>query len=161
RFNYLYLLSRLQRRFQNGFNINLAKYLEPVFGFSFTFFNDTKSIAESLKVLKDFKPDLVLTLSKGASFRPHYAMLKLPELYDKWMAYIHDPYPFHYYPKPYMWSEPGYLKKADFFRQVSEMCRLAAFPSLLLAEWMQQPFPQFKGKVIIIPHQIIKEEREN
>jgi len=160
-FSYLYFLSRLQRKLQHGFNINLAKYLEPVFGFSFTFFNDTNSIAESLKILKGFNPDLVLTLSKGASFRPHYAMLSLPELHSKWMAYIHDPYPFHYYPDPYKWSEPGYKQKVDFFRQVSEKCRWAAFPSLLLAEWMQQPFPQFKEKVTIIPHQIINEEHKN
>ena len=160
RFNYLYFLSRLQRKLQHGFNINLAKYMEPVFGFSFTFFNDTNSIAESLKTLKDFKPDMVLTLSKGASFRPHFAMLKLPELHDKWMAYIHDPYPFHFYPEPYTWSEPGYKQKVDFFKEVSEKCRWATFPSLLLAEWMQQPFPKFKEKATVIPHQIIKEAEE-
>jgi glycosyltransferase involved in cell wall biosynthesis len=109
----------------------------------------------------DFKPYLIVTLSKGASFRPHYAMLKLSELHEEWMAYIHDPYPFHYYPEPYRWSEPGYKQKVDFFRQVSEKCRWAAFPSLLLAEWMQQPFPKFKEKATIIPHQIIKEEHKN
>jgi len=104
---------------------------------------------------------LVLTLSKGASFRPHHALLDLPELHAKWMAYIHDPYPFHHYPEPYTWSEPGYKQKVNFFIEVSEKCRWAAFPSLLLAEWMQQPFPQFKEKATIIPHQIIKDELDN
>jgi glycosyltransferase involved in cell wall biosynthesis len=157
----LFYLSRLQRKFQHIFNWNLAKYLEPWFGFSFTFLNDSKSISNSIRSIKEFDPDLVLTLSKGASFRPHHALLVLPELHDKWMAYIHDPYPFHYYPEPYTWSEPGYKQKVDFFRKVSEKCRWAAFPSLLLAEWMQQPFPQFKERATIIPHQIIKEEHEN
>jgi hypothetical protein len=156
RFSFLYYLSRLQRRLQHGFKINLSKYLEPVFGFSFTFFNDANSIAESLKSLKNFKLDLVLTLSKGASFRPHYAMLKLPKLHSKWMAYIHDPYPFHYYPDPYRWSEPGYKHKIDFFKKVSQKSRWAAFPSLLLQEWMQGYFSDFKGKSIVIPHQLVR-----
>jgi len=157
----LFYLSRLQRKLQHSFNWNLAKYLEPRFGFSFTFLNDSKSISRSIKSIKEFDSDLILTLSKGASFRPHHALLRLPELHDKWMAYIHDPYPFHFYPEPYTWSEPGYKQKADFFREVSEKCRWAAFPSLLLAEWMQHPFPQFKEKTTIIPHQIVKDADEN
>src|SRR5690606_2093415 len=92
--NFLYLLSRAQRKIQHGFKINLAKHLEPVFGFSFTFFNDTRSIAKALKNEVGTKPDMVMTLSKGASFRPHYALLKVPEFHNVWMAYIHDPYPF-------------------------------------------------------------------
>ncbi|MDT0643042.1 UDP-glycosyltransferase [Zunongwangia sp. F363] len=149
-----YFLSRLQRKMQHWFAINLAKYLEPEFGFSFTFFNDVNSICKSLEKHRNFKPDLVLTLSKGASFRPHYALLKTKSLHRKWMAYIHDPYPFHYYPEPYNWSEPGYKKKIDFFEALSKSCRWAAFPSLLLAEWMQDKFPDFKNKTSILPHQL-------
>tara|TARA_R100000935_G_C2838765_1_gene169771 strand:- start:2150 stop:3409 length:1260 start_codon:yes stop_codon:yes gene_type:complete len=157
----LFYLSRLQRKLQHIFHWNLSKYLEPGIGFSFTFLNDSKSIRKSIRSMKNFEPDLVLTLSKGASFRPHHALLELPEYYDKWMAYIHDPYPFHLYPEPYSWSEPGYQKKVNFFNQVSIKCRWAVFPSLLLAEWMQKPFPQFKGKSIIIPHQISDDEKKN
>lgn len=153
KFHPLYLLSRVQRRIQNGFRINLAKHLEPIFGFSFTFFNDTASIARGVKQIKDFNPDLVLTLSKGASFRPHYALLQVPELHKKWMAYIHDPYPFHNYPAPYNWSEPGYQQKVQFFKEVACKCRWAAFPSLLLAEWMGKFHPAFKEKFVVIPHQ--------
>lgn len=157
KFSLLFLLSRIQRKLQHGLKINLAKYLEPVFGFSFTFFNDVESIAAALKEETEFDPDLILTLSKGASFRPHYALLKLPELHEKWMAYIHDPYPFHYYPEPYNWSEPGFNHKIKFFEEVSEKCRWSAFPSLLLKEWMEDHFTGFQGKSLIIPHQLALE----
>ncbi len=160
KFHPLYLLSRVQRRIQNGFKINLAKHLEPIFGFSFTFFNDSVSIAKGIKQGKDFNPDLVLTLSKGASFRPHYALLQVPKLHKKWMAYIHDPYPFHLYPEPYDWSEPGYEKRIKFFEKVSWKCRWAAFPSLLLKEWMAKFYPAFSEKGIVIPHQLRMEQEQ-
>ncbi len=149
-----YFLSRLQRKTQHWFNVNLAKHLEPKFGFSFTFFNDVQSIKNALDECKDFDPDLVLTLSKGASFRPHYAVLNYPYFHNKWMAYIHDPYPFYYYPEPYNWSEPGYNKKIDFFNELAENCQWAAFPSLLLKDWMTEKFPGFQEKSVILPHQL-------
>jgi hypothetical protein len=149
----LFYLSRIQRKIQHAFNCDLSRYLEPCFGFSFTFLNDTKSIAAALMSEKNFQPDLVFTLSKGASYRPHHALLQLPMFHDKWIAYIHDPYPFHYYPKPYTWSEPGYQMKIEFFREVAAKCKCAGYPSLLLATWMENHYPHFKGKRIIIPHQ--------
>lgn len=151
----LYFLSRVQRILQRKFNIELALFLEKRFGFSFTFFNDTNSIVKALKKI-DFEHDLVLTLSKGASFRPHYALLKLPELHDKWMAYVHDPYPFHYYPRPYTWVEVSYKFKEAFFVQVSEKARFSAFPSQLLMEWMASFYPNFQKTGIVIPHQNAK-----
>jgi glycosyltransferase involved in cell wall biosynthesis len=153
----LFYLSRLQRKLQHTFNLNLAKYLEPRFGFSFTFLNDSKSISRSIRSIKGFDPDLILTLSKGASFRPHYAMLRLPNLQNKWMAYMHDPYPFHFYPEPYNWSEPGYKQKIIFFEEVAHKCQWAAYPSLLLAAWMEDHFQDFKGKRVVMPHQLTKE----
>ena len=159
RSNLLFLLSRIQRKLQHGLKINLAKNLEPLFGFSFTFFNDVRSISAALRKEKNFKPDIVLTLSKGASFRPHYALLNTPKIQDKWMAYIHDPYPFHYYPEPYNWSEPGYEQKIKFFEQVSRQCRWVAFPSQLIKEWMEGFYPAFKEKGVVIPHQM-REENE-
>ena len=157
RSNAVFLLSRIQRKLQHKLKINLAKHLEPKFGFSFTFFNDVRSIAEALRKEENSKPDIVLALSKGASFRPHYALLDTPKLHNKWMAYIHDPYPFHHYPEPYNWSEPGYEQKFEFFEQVSQKCRWAAFPSLLLAEWMGKYYSAFKEKSIVIPHQLREE----
>ncbi len=151
----LYFLSRMQRVVARNFNWNLASFFEKVFGFSFTFFNDTNSIVSALKKVS-FDPDLVLTLSKGGSFRPHYALLKLPELHDKWMAYVHDPYPFHYYPRPYTWVESSYKQKEKFFAQVSEKAKYSAFPSQLLLEWMASYYPKFLKTGVVIPHQNAK-----
>jgi hypothetical protein len=151
----LYFLSRTQRIIQRYFKINLAACLESVFGFSFTFFNDVNSIKSVLKKLDISKFDLILTLSKGASFRPHYAINKLPVLHEKWMAYIHDPFPMCCYPPPYNWKEPGHRKKQNFFKEVSENAKLSAFPSLLLKDWMGSFFENFNKSGIVIPHQII------
>jgi hypothetical protein len=148
----LYFLSRMQRVIQRNSTLNLAPFLERLFGFSFTFFNDTHSILKALKKLS-FNPDLVLTLSKGGSFRPHYAVLKLPQLHDKWMAYVHDPYPFHFYPRPYNWVEPSYKFKESFFLKVAEKAKYSGFPSQLLLEWMGGYFPGFMKTGVVIPHQ--------
>jgi hypothetical protein len=156
----LYFLSRLQRVISRNLRINLAPFLEKHFGFSFTFFNDAKSIVKALKKLS-FQPDLVLTLSKGASFRPHYAVLQLPNLHAKWMAYVHDPFPFHYYPRPYNWVEPSYAQKEFFFKEVSLKAKYSAFPSELLKEWMSSYFPYFSKSGIVIPHQNEKYEVQN
>lgn len=161
KWSFLYFLSRSQRIFTRLTGINVNPFIEKFLGFSFTFFNDTNSISQSLRKEKKFKPDLVITLSKGASFRSHYALLKCPELYAKWLAYVHDPYPFHYYPRPYNWVEPGFKKKEAFFRLVSEKAAFSAFPSLLLKEWMGSYFPDFLKTGIIIPHQSVAYEIKN
>lgn len=153
KFTVNYFLSRLQRVFTRITGIQLHRFLENLFGFSFTFFNDVNSIKKALKKESHFKPDLIITLSKGASFRPHYALLKLSKCHSKWMAYVHDPYPFHYYPRPYNWVEPGFRQKEQFFSEVSENAAYSAFPSLLLKEWMGSYFPNFLQTGIIIPHQ--------
>jgi hypothetical protein len=80
KWSFLYLLSRTERLFTRLTKISVNASLENWFGFSFTFFNDSNSIAKAIRKQKDFQPDFVLTLSKGASFRPHHAMLKVPEL---------------------------------------------------------------------------------
>ena len=156
--NLLYVLSRAQRVMQRYFKLNLAKYLEPIFGFSFTYFNDVNSIKSALKKHDTSKFNLILTLSKGASFRPHYALNKLPYLHNKWLAYIHDPYPMSCYPPPYQWEEPGYKQKQHFFKEVSLHARNAAFPSQLLKDWVGSFFPNFIHTGIVIPHQNFEEE---
>lgn len=156
----LYFLSRLQRVLQRHLKVNYARFLEGLFGFSFTFFNDTKSITRALKKCS-FQPDLVLTLSKGASFRPHYSVLKIPYFHAKWMAYVHDPYPFHFYPRPYTWVETSYKQNEEFFRKVSEKAKYSAFPSQLLLEWMGSYFPHFIKTGVVIPHQNAKYQIQN
>ena len=148
----MYFLSRLQRVVSRNFDCNFAPFLENNFGFSFTFFNDTNSIVKALKKCT-FEPNLILTLSKGGSFRPHYAVLKIPAFHNKWMAYVHDPYPFHFYPRPYTWVESSYKQKEIFFTKVSEKARYSAFPSQLLLEWMGSFYPNFLKTGLVIPHQ--------
>lgn len=156
RWSLLFLFGRMQRLLARwtGFNINYA--IEKKIGFSLTFLNDSKSIALGLKNASSFEPDLILTLSQAASFRPHHALLTLPLFHQKWMAYIHDPYPFHYYPVPYNWYQDGFKQKEIFFKQVSLKAAYSAFPSLLLKEWMGQFFSNLLKTGIVIPHQIYR-----
>ncbi len=156
-----YIFSRTQRIIQRNFNINLQPILEGIFGFSFTFFNDANSMKLVINKIKNLNPDLIITLSKGTSFRPHYAMLSFPELYSKWIANIHDPYPFHLNPRPFNWVESGYKKKEFFFREMSKHAGHSSFPSLLLKEWMGSYFPNFLKSGIIIPHQNSKHIIQN
>lgn len=158
KWNLLFLSSRLQRIFTRYTGIQLHTFFENRFGFSFTFFNDTNSMVSNLKNINDFEPDLVITLSKAASFRPHYALIKLKNWHSKWMAYVHDPFPFHRYPPPYTWSEPGYKQKEQFFSEVSEKAAFSAFPSLLLKEWMGKYFSNFLKTGVVIPHQLAQYE---
>lgn len=156
----LYFMSRIQRIIQRKTTINLAPFFEKRFGFSFTFFNDTRSIAKALKRIT-FQTDLVLTLSKGMSFRPHYALLQIPQWHKKWMAYVHDPYPFYFYPKPYKWLEPSHKFKESFLKEVSQKAKYSAFPSQLLLEWMGEYYPSFLTTGMLIPHQNAKIEIQN
>jgi hypothetical protein len=154
----LFLLSRIERYLRYIFKIELNKPLEKIFGFSFTLFNDRNSIVSAIKNINNFEPDLIFTLSKGGSFRPHHALLKMPELYNKWVAYIHDPYPMHLYPRPYAWVEPGYMRKWEFIQEISKKAVFSAFPSKLLKEWMGSYFSGFLESGIIIPHQILESQ---
>ena len=150
----LFVLSRLERQIRYKLKIQLNKPLEKIFGFSFTLFNDRNSIVKALKKIEDFEPELVLTLSKGGSFRPHHALLKIPKWHHKWMAYIHDPYPMHLYPRPYAWVEAGYLPKWRFVMEMSKKAAYPTFPSQLLKEWMGSYFKGYLEKGIVIPHQL-------
>lgn len=151
-----YFLGRFQRLLARWTGINLNKWIERIIGFSFTYLNDSRSIRKTLLKDTTFKPDLILTLSQAASFRPHHALLQIPQWHSKWMAYVHDPYPFHCYPKPYDWYQDGYKQKEHFFYQVSDKATYSAFPSLLLKEWMGQFFPTFMHTGIVIPHQVYR-----
>jgi len=158
RWSGLFFLSRMERYIRSFLKLSLSKPLEKVFGFSFTLFNDRNSIVAALQEMEGFKPDLVLTLSKGGSFRPHHALLKMPEIHKKWMAYIHDPYPMHFYPKPYTWTEAGARQKEEFMKEVALKAKITAFPSKLLMEWMGSHFAPYQTKGVVIPHQV---EHEN
>ncbi len=162
RFSILFLLSRFVRLFQRYTSLLINPKLENIFGFSFTHSNDSNSIAKSIKneINNISEYDLIITLSKGGSFRPHRALLKIPEIHSKWMAYMHDPYPFHFYPRPYNWVERGFRQKENFIRCISEKAKISVFPSKLLKEWMGSYFPNFIKTGIVIPHQILHENFE-
>jgi hypothetical protein len=149
----LFLLSRLERYSRDYLRFDLHKPLQNILGFSFTLFNDRNSIVAALRKNKNFNPDLVLTLSKGGSFRPHHALLKMPELHKIWVAYMHDPYPMHHYPKPFTWIEPGAIIKEKFITEISKKAAFSAFPSRLLLEWMGRFYPNFIKTGLVIPHQ--------
>jgi glycosyltransferase involved in cell wall biosynthesis len=152
----LFFLSRMERYIRTILKLSLSKPLEKVFGFSFTLFNDRNSIIAGLRKIDNFNPDLVMTLSQGGRFRPHHAILRIPELHKKWIAYIHDPYPAHLYPRPFAWVEAGYFQKWKFIWDISERAAYSAFPSKLLMEWMGSYYPGFLKSGVIIPHQLIE-----
>lgn len=149
----LFFLSRMERYLRYYLKLQLNRPFERIFGFSFTLLNDRDSMVSALKKV-DFQPDLVFTLSKGGSFRPHHALLQIPKWHDRWVAYMHDPYPMHLYPKPYSWREPGYKQKEEFIGKIAAKAKFPVFPSLLLKEWMGQFFEGYKLKGEVIPHQV-------
>ncbi len=157
----LFFLSRVERYIRYIFKFSLNPKIEEKTGFSFTLKNDRDCIVAALKKERYFDPDWVITLSQGGSFRPHHALLKIPKWHAKWIAYIHDPYPMHWYPKPYTWKESGYRIKQSFMEAVADKCTYAAFPSLLLKEWMGSHYKTFSKKGIVIPHQIDKAIQKN
>lgn len=154
KYSFLYILSRTQRIIQRYTSLNLANILENKLGFSFTFFSETNALIKILKKYNIHDCALIITLSKGESFRPHYAVLHNPRLHDKWLAYVHDPYPFNNYPYPYGFDPKGKKQKEIFFKKVAQKSKFAAFPSSLLAKHMISAFSDFKKKSHIIPHQL-------
>nr|WP_288836673.1 UDP-glycosyltransferase [uncultured Flavobacterium sp.] len=161
KFSFMYFLSRVQRELSKLFKININKQVESLFGFSFTFFNDVNSIKKALVKRDDFEPDWILTLSYASSFRPHKALLGIPQWHSKWLAYVHDPYPMHSYPRPYDWVEPGHQYKRDFFWEITGKSKYVVYPSQLLAEWMRGYYYNQVGKEIVIPHQIFENDGDN
>jgi len=161
KFSFMYFLSRAQREISKITKININPKIEFLFGFSFTFFNDVKSIKKGLQNIEHFEPDWILSLSYASSFRPHKALLGLPQWHSKWLAYVHDPYPMHSYPRPYDWVEPGHQFKRDFFWEITEKSKYVIYPSKLLAEWMGGYYYNQHGREIVIPHQIFEEVEDN
>lgn len=152
--SFYFFLSRIERHLRKTFKLDIHKPLENLFGFSFTLLNDRDSIIRGIRNEKNFNPDFIITLSKGGSFRPHHALLGMPNLHHKWIAYMHDPYPMHLYPPPFAWVEAGQFKKWEFVKNISEKAAYTAFPSELLKDWMGSYFPEFLTNSMIIPHQI-------
>jgi hypothetical protein len=150
----LYILSRIQRVLFRWFHLDISKYTDSVFGFSFGFFNDVFSLSKALKSFNPVDFEMLWTFGKGTSFRPHAAVLKNSNWFPLWYAFVHDPYPRHLYPRPYNFVEYGFKKKRYFFRDITISAHRLVFPSLLLKEWMQSYFLHVEGKSLILPHQL-------
>jgi hypothetical protein len=150
----LFVLSRLISKIQLIFNININKYIESIFGFSITHYFDVKVLKKYLEKINIADYNIIITLSYAASFRTHKAVLEIPSLHSKWLAYIHDPYPMACYPRPYDWVENGHNLKFKFMYDVLNSCKMIGFPSLWLAKWMSTYFfNRDLEKCLIIPHQ--------
>ena len=152
--NVLFVLSRIHRLLYRWFKIDIGKKVDQVFGFSFGFYNDANSLKKAVTNYNPEDFDMIWTLSKGNSYRPHKAILSQPQWHSKWYAYVHDPYPQQLYPRPYNYVPAGYKQKRKFFREITLKAERVVFPSLLLKEWMQSYFTALDGKCLIIPHQI-------
>lgn len=158
----LFFMSRLQRLIQRWTSINITWKLERIFGFSPSFFSDVKSLKRALKrLIEEEVPDLVIALSKGASFRPHFAIMNLKEAKGRWLAYIHDPFPYSFYPSPFTWKEPGYQKKEARFLKMINQATFVGFPSKMLLEWMKKFSNGIQNKSVVIPHQLIDKTELN
>jgi len=154
KWNWQYLLSRTVRLLRRYVGLNLSPFFENKVGFSFTFLSLSYSFQRALNFLDISNFHLVITLSQGESFVPHHAVLKSSRFHEKWLAYIHDPYPMSCYPKSYAFKGPGTDQKKRFLQVICKHASFLSFPSLLLSEWMQKFYRFDTKKVIIIPHQI-------
>ncbi|WP_417238891.1 UDP-glycosyltransferase [Bizionia sp.] len=152
--NILYLLSRVHRLLNRWFNIDISDHVDKMFGFSFGFFNDAKSIEKAIEKFDPVDYAMIWTLSKGNSYRSHKAVLALPQWHDKWYAYVHDPFPQQLYPRPYNYVPHGYRQQRFFFAEVTIKAKRIVFPSLTLKEWMQSYYEVIEGKSLIVPHQL-------
>lgn len=160
KFYYLYIIGGFLRFIARNFKIETTPFIEKRLGFSLAFFSDVYDITKALK--KDnTNPDLVLTLSKAASFRPHKALLAITKWHHKWLAYMHDPYPFHFYPVPYHFICSGHKQKEKFLLNIANTAAYSGFPSLLLKEWMGKFAPNFLQTGVVMPHQLVEIENKN
>jgi hypothetical protein len=160
KFNFIYIVGGFLRFLTRKFNLITTPFIEKRIGFSPAFLSDVHDFTKVLK--KDtFNPDLVITLSKGASFRPHKALLNIKKWHHKWLAYVHDPFPFHFYPKPFDFIVPSYKHKEQFLYDIANSAAYSGFPSLLLKEWMGKFAPNFLKTGVVIPHQLVEMEHEN
>lgn len=154
KWNWKFVLSRTVRLLRRYTGLNLSTFFEKRVGFSFTFLSLSYSFQRALNFLDISNFHLVITLSQGESFVPHHAVLKSARFHEKWLAYIHDPYPMACYPKSYAFKGPGTDQKKRFMQAVCNHALFLSFPSFLLSEWMQKFYRFDSKRVKIIPHQI-------
>ena len=160
KWNRVYIIGGFLRFLTRKFNLITTPFIEKKIGFSPAFLSDVHDFKKAIKE-DTFNPDLVITLSKAASFRPHKALLGIKKWHHKWLAYVHDPFPFHFYPKPYNFIVPSYKHKEQFLFDIANKAAFSGFPSLLLKEWMGKFAPNFLKTGVVIPHQLVEMDNKN
>lgn len=122
-----------------GFSVNMRNRIEYY-----------KNEINNQLVQHDF--DFIYALGVGNIFSPHFALAEM-RLTIPYFVNIHDPFPMHIYPKPYIkpktWVS-GLLEKK--FNTVLENATGISLPSQFLLNHMSSTFPAIKNKGFVIPH---------
>jgi hypothetical protein len=150
---FLKVSAKVQEILSKTVKLNFHTFIEKKIGFSFNFYYDVFCIKQAVKLENHENYDSIITLSQGASFRPHYTVLiHFPQWHRKWIANMHDPFPFHHYPRPYNFVRHNYKAQEHLMKGIASRAAVATFPSGELAKWMSSYY-QFQH-VLVIPHQI-------
>ncbi|MGB3590695.1 MAG: hypothetical protein WBA16_03330 [Nonlabens sp.] len=149
-----YILAKIQLLFTRVTNIAVNKYIEGVLGFSLTYYYDVASIKAAIRKEQPADYDMILALSYAISYRSNKAIIESGRWQGKLVSYIHDPYPYQNFPRPYDEINPGLRQKHRFFKSIVKQSRSLIYPSQLLSEWMASYYPGATGKSYIIPHQL-------
>jgi hypothetical protein len=109
----------------------------------------------------DFK-DLVVVLATGISHLVSIAMLNVDKQnYDKYLQFVHDPYPLSLYPDPYRINKS--IKEKIFirkFKKVLEKADIISYPALNLQYWMQDFYGEKFCTKSIVQHHIGLQKHE-
>jgi len=112
----------------------------------------TKALYEKLKKINLKKYNVIISLSGGGFFGPQDAVSKIKTRAIK-IGLIHDPFPNDVFPEPYKTKTNRYTIKAKkSLKKTIDNLDLIAFPSKLLAEWMNKHYIFGPSKSVILPH---------
>ena len=112
-----------------------------------------RAFNNSLNKIDLRKYDYIFAFGGGDFFEPLEALSRVTNVEVPRIGYVHDPFPFHFFPKPY--KEPPTKRSINHERRLKkafdDLDKLA-FPSQLLSEWMGDCYNIKLEKRIVIPH---------
>jgi hypothetical protein len=127
-----------------------------VFRTTLNHINRTEALYKKLKKINLNKYNIIISLSGGGFFGPQEAVSKIKTKAVK-IGLIHDPFPIDVFPEPYKAKANRYTVKAKkSLKKTIDNLDLLAFPSKLLAEWMDEHYNFGISKSIILPHLLPK-----
>jgi glycosyltransferase involved in cell wall biosynthesis len=101
------------------------------------------------------KYDYVFAFGGGDFFEPLEALAKVEKIKTPRIGYVHDPFPFHFFPKPYEEKPTRRSLNHEYkLRKAFNNLEKLAFPSKLLSDWMGERYQINREKRVIIPHGI-------